>query len=404
MLFICDQPQVPGGVQFVCRQTVSGVQERGCDVAVLRPKPMATQGVDYAEPAHGYPLYTSSTAAIQESLRRTLDSFMPDIVHVISVRWSVARQVNSTVKDVPWVLSIHNLPPYEAALAKCHDNDRLYYCLRNTRFAPNALMWAIGLREWGYARLVCHNSQVLCRITRYKGDNSRTIQVPLGCANRTSLPVAAPDRGSPFPVGASPRLLTVAGIVHHKGLHDYLRAIATLTDVLPKFHYLIIGGRRDDTYARYLERLARELGISSRTSFIYDATDSVKEAALKSADLYIQPSHEEGFCLAFLDAAVVVPRLLGTNVGEMPTIAKSDPLCEVAEAGDIKSLRDKTIQLLACPDCRNVIGRRYTRLLSRYSWTSMAVEMVCLYERLLPNPDSKHNAGRCAVQVSTIAP
>ena len=149
VLFICDQPQVPGGVQFVCRQTVSGVQERGCDVAVLRPKPMATQGVDYAEPAHGYPLHTSSTAAIEGSLRRTFDSFMPDIVHVISVRWSVARQVNSTVKDVPWVLSIHNLPPYEAALAKCHDNDRLYYCLRNTRFAPNALMWAIGLREMG---------------------------------------------------------------------------------------------------------------------------------------------------------------------------------------------------------------------------------------------------------------
>ena len=138
-------------------------------------------------------------------------------------------------------------------------------------------------------------------------------------------------------------------MVHHKGLHDSLRAVAGLAEAFPNFIYLFIGGKRDGEYAKYLESLAARLGIQSHMDFVYDASEEFKWSALAAADLYIQPSHEEGFCLTFLDAAMVVPRLLGTATGEMPVIAEADRSIAIVSPKDVRGLQANIVRLLNTP-------------------------------------------------------
>jgi glycosyltransferase involved in cell wall biosynthesis len=135
-----------------------------------------------------------------------------------------------------------------------------------------------------------------------------------------------------------------------------------------------------------LEALVVRIGLGSQVSFIYDASEELKWCALRHADLYIQPSHEEGFCLSFLDAAMVVPRLLGTATGEIPLIAGNDPDCAVVAPKDLRGLRDNVLRLLHITTTDSSLQARRLRLRDKYSWPSALAQLFSLYKELLRRP------------------
>ncbi|MGO8732880.1 MAG: glycosyltransferase family 4 protein [Terriglobia bacterium] len=379
ILFLSDAPQGSGGVEFVTQQIASGLASLGCEVAVLRPNPSGPVA-DYAGTATVYALDTSTKRSIDVSLSESIKSFKPDIVHVAGARSPVVSRVDKLVRNVPWVLSLHNLPTLEAPFGRFYGCNRIHYYARNARFLPNTLLWAVGLRTWRFARVVCHSGRVQSRLIRL---GCRREQITLATPGYSSGANCVAKAGSPFDAQSQPRLLTIAGMVHHKGLHDSLRAIANLAKVFPHFSYLIIGGRRDEAYASYLENLVTRMGIRSHVSFIYDASEELKWSALRHADLYIQPSHEEGFCLTFLDAAMAVPRLLGTAMGEMPLIAEGDLHCGIVARKDVCGLRTNILGLLKETVSVRELEARHIRLRERYSWPTAFRELYSMYEELL---------------------
>jgi glycosyltransferase involved in cell wall biosynthesis len=378
ILLLTDAPQIPGGNQFVTQQISSGLADLGCEVAVLRPSP-SQPVADYAGTATVFALDTSTKRSIDASLAESINCFKPDIVHVTGARWPVVSRVDTVVRKLPWVLSVHNRVPFEAPIRRFYGCNHIYYYVRNARYLPNTLLWAIGLRGWRCARVICYNRQVQSRLIQYGCRGGQISLVTLGYLANASGGKA----GSPFDAQTHPHILTTAGIIHHKGLHDSLHAIASLAEVFPYFSYLIIGGRRDGAYASYLETLVAQMRIRSHVSFIYDASEETKWAALQDTDLYIQPSHEEGFCLAFLDAALAVPRLLGTAAGEMPSIAENDPNCGIVAPKDVPGLRANILRLLLSTVSVHELQARRVRLGQKYSWPATSRQLFSLYEELL---------------------
>lgn len=382
VLFVSDHPQTSGGVPFVTQQISSGLAALGCVVAVLRPNPPQREA-DYAGTATVYALDTSTKRSIDASLSESIDCFKPDVVHVTSARWPVVTRVDTVARNLPWVLSVHNLPPSELRIGWFHGSNRIYYYARNARFFPNALLLAIGLRKWRFARVICHSRGVQARLRQYGCRSGQIALLPLGCSTNASGLVCGARARSPFHAESHPHLLTVAGIIHHKGLHDSLRAVANLAKSFPHFCYSIIGGRRDAAYASYLGALVAQMGIQSHVSFIYDASEELKWSALRDTDLYIQPSHEEGFCLSFLDAAMSVPRLMGTATGEMPFIAENDPCCAIVAPKDVPGLRTGTLRLLKATISGGELEARRMRLREEYSWLTTVRGLLWLYEDIL---------------------
>jgi glycosyltransferase involved in cell wall biosynthesis len=235
---------------------------------------------------------------------------------------------------------------------------------------------------------------VQSRLRQYGCRREQITLAPLGhLTNASSLGYGA-EAGSPFDPQSHPRLLTIAGIIHHKGLHDCLRAIAPLGNLFPHLTYLIVGGRRDPAYASYLETLVARMGIRPHVSFIHDASEELKSSALRHTDLYIQPSHEEGFCLSFLDAAMAVPRLLGTATGEMPFIAERDPSCGIVAPKDVCGLRTNILRLLKATISDGALQARRVRLGETYSWPTAFRQLFSLYEELLQRPQGGAEDGR----------
>ena len=119
------------------------------------------------------------------------------------------------------------------------------------------------------------------------------------------------------------RLVTVAGLAHTKGQHDVVKALPALLQRFPRLRYQMIGEVRDESYVRWLIRLADDLGIADRLIITPDLTHDAKTSALAGADVYVQPSHEEGFCLAFAEAAALVGRLVGADAGAIAAMRRN---------------------------------------------------------------------------------
>ncbi len=180
-------------------------------------------------------------------------------------------------------------------------------------------------------------------------------------------------------------LLTIGGIAHSKGYHDALMALAELRRAFPKMEYNIIGEMRDPSYARFLEAMIRKLGLRDSVRIFVNASDAEKDEALRRSDVYLQPSHEEGFCLAYIEAASIVPLLVGTDTGAIRLISANDVGARVVPVGQPSRIADAVRELIAISPPRDLLLQREARLASKFSWSKYLDAHESLYMRLRQN-------------------
>ena len=129
----------------------------------------------------------------------------------------------------------------------------------------------------------------------------------------------------------------------------------------------------------WLERLARELGVANHVSITPDLPDDDKVEALMTADLYIQPSHEEGFCLAYAEAAAVVDRLVGADAGAIAAMSLDDPGARVVPPRSPEAIARAVIDLLDSPLPEGHMATRVARLSERFSYDGYLRSHETLY-------------------------
>lgn len=104
----------------------------------------------------------------------------------------------------------------------------------------------------------------------------------------------------------------VANLIPYKGHLDLLDAIAKNIDSLPKGLKLIFAGR-DDGFGVKLKSRCHDLGLSDIVVFL-GAYTRISEL-LSASDIFILPSHEEGFSNALLEAMIAGLPIIATDVG-----------------------------------------------------------------------------------------
>lgn len=384
VLLVSEIPQGRGGTQLVCEKLGVHLSKLGHCVATLRPKP-SDPSLDYASGTEAFDLDQSHRARLDSSISAALAVFRPDLVHVVSARIPLGNRINALVRNVPWLLNVQNPSPWESIIHCFYGRKRLYYIARNTRYAINVLAYAAMLKYWRFARAVCISEHVAGRLIAYGCEAARVVVVPLGMPEVTKQDEDNREEMCPFRENEYPRILTVAGIAHHKGIHDALHALPSVVAAYPTLRYVVIGSVRDYRYAAHLEQVVRRLQLTCHVSFISSASDFIKNAALEEADLYLQPSHEEGFCLAFLEAAMKSGRLVGTHTGEMPGIAANDPLIHIVPRMNPGALRQSILKLVEVPVSLEAVAARRMRLENKYTWTKFAACMTSLYKDILHN-------------------
>jgi glycosyltransferase involved in cell wall biosynthesis len=107
-------------------------------------------------------------------------------------------------------------------------------------------------------------------------------------------------------------IAVVANLIPYKGHRDLLDALAQIRQSMPKPWSLLVIGR-DDGIGAELKETARSLGLGENIMWLGQQTKV--DDFLCASDIFILPSHEEGFSNALLEAMANAVAAIATAVG-----------------------------------------------------------------------------------------
>ncbi|HVK99298.1 MAG TPA: glycosyltransferase family 4 protein [Dongiaceae bacterium] len=183
----------------------------------------------------------------------------------------------------------------------------------------------------------------------------------------------APCNGSP------PVLLTVATLTPRKAHDVLIDALASLTD-LPWQARWVGGTHFDPDWVRQLQQKVRDSKLEERVTWVGEITDPASEYA--GADLFVLPSHYEGYGMVFAEALSFGLPVVGTQAGAIPGVVPPGAGILVPP-GDAAALAVTLRQLLVDVDLRARLqqgARDSARQLPR--WHDAANTVIALIKRL----------------------
>jgi glycosyltransferase involved in cell wall biosynthesis len=356
-----------GGVTTEVRRLINGLRGRGHRLALVSEAPLSGADADH------FKLHMPRSETTLEQLRRSIADFKPDIVHVVFAFSGGALFFARELRNHPWVLTCHSVPPSEWTLRRLHGHERLHYLVRAIRFWPETWLATRLYAARVPPRVIVH-SDFMKRVVAGRLYPARRVDViPFGF--EPPDPTWPSDR---LAVASAPQLLTIGGITHSKGHHDAIEALAIVRRRHPGVRYAIMGEPRDPSYLQFLRQRAEQLDLSGSVTFVISATTEQIDAALATADLFVQPSHEEGFCLSYMEAAAQVPRLVGTRTGAIVEMSRDDPGATTVAVGDPRALADAIVGLLGAVLSPAAMSQRSSRLSARFPRN----EYFALHERV----------------------
>jgi len=284
------------------------------------------------------------------ALRRLARSFPFDLVHAHYAA-PAGDAVRRARPGVPVVVSVHG-------------GDVLSVAHRSR--AGGAAVRA-GL---AHARLVLANSAGIAAHARRLGAR-RTRVVHLG----TELPEAAREH-----LGSD--LVTVAHLVERKRHADVLRALWLLRESHPDVRWDVVG---DGPQRGTLERLAGELELDGRVRFHGALPPTEAQAAARSAGVFVLPSVDEAFGVAYVEAmAVGVPAIGSRGEPGPEEIARAGGGLRLVAPGDPEALARELRGLLDEPGWRRELGAAARATVADgFTWEQCGRATVAAYAEAL---------------------
>jgi glycosyltransferase involved in cell wall biosynthesis len=106
-------------------------------------------------------------------------------------------------------------------------------------------------------------------------------------------------------------VVVVANLIPYKGHHDFLKAARRVKARIPEATFWLVG--EDRGIQKDLEIEAQNLGLSESVLFMGQRSDI--PSLLAASDLFVLPSHEEGFSNVILEAMAAGLPVVATKVG-----------------------------------------------------------------------------------------
>jgi glycosyltransferase involved in cell wall biosynthesis len=171
-------------------------------------------------------------------------------------------------------------------------------------------------------------------------------------------------------------IVVLANLIPYKGHRDLIDALSLVKDSMPKpWRVLAIG--RDEGIGEELKQRAEALGIAA--NMIWLGEQAAAERLLAAGDIFVLPSHEEGFSNALLEAMAAELAVIATAVGGNPDAIVVDESGILVPPRDPRALAVAMKRLASDPALRRRLGAAArTRVEQRFSLE----RCVAHYERL----------------------
>ncbi len=178
-------------------------------------------------------------------------------------------------------------------------------------------------------------------------------------------------------------ILFMSRINLKKGLDLLLPAFQEVTS--QRSDCLLILAGSDDGYLSETQRFIKEKSLEKSIKLVGMLTGNDKLAALADADIFVLPSHSEGFSIATLEALISgVPSLLSDRVGFGQAIRETNAahLVELTEESITKGL----IQMLDNQEyCKTLSKNGINLVKNSYDIKLVAKQLFVEFEKIMKN-------------------
>jgi glycosyltransferase involved in cell wall biosynthesis len=166
----------------------------------------------------------------------------------------------------------------------------------------------------------------------------------------------------------------VARFVPDKGLDTLLHAVSMLGKKFPQLQCLLVG---DGPLREELGNLSGRLGLDHQVVFAGYRTDIPR--LLAAMDLFMLPTHREGFGVAFAEAMSMEVPVIVSRISPITEIIVDGRTGVLAEVGDPEAFARAAAPLLEHPELRQRMGQAGRRhVIERFEQTLMCAA----YEQL----------------------
>ncbi|MDE4541581.1 glycosyltransferase family 4 protein [Thermoanaerobacterium sp. R66] len=299
-------------------------------------------------------------AAIKK-LRAIIDDFRPHIIHFHGAKASLVGRLASLGYNLKIAVTVHNFPNY-----KNMNKIKKYFYLTINKYL-NKKTDAVVAVSYALKNAIVDEESIPSDKVRivYNGiDVPQFIKEPLKLREKYDI--------------ASDTLIIgcVARLIPSKGVQDLIESLNILRGKVKAF--VFIAG--DGPYMEHLKDMARDLKLDNVEflGFIEDIFNF-----LSSIDIFVLPSHSEGFGISVAEAMALGVPVIATDVGGIPEIVKNDENGIIVKSEAPKDLANAIEVLVLNEDLRNKFskkGKEY--ILSNFSKEKMIKELDFLYDEL----------------------
>jgi phosphatidylinositol alpha-mannosyltransferase len=174
-----------------------------------------------------------------------------------------------------------------------------------------------------------------------------------------------------------------------KGLPLLLEALPSIAEAHPGLRLLVVGSGDAESARRRVPR-----GFGDAVVFLGAASDEEKASALRSADLYIAPNTGgESFGIVLIEAMAAGTPVLASDLPAFRRVLGDGAYGSSFRNGDTTDLASRALELLADGPARDEVRDAASRMVRRYDWSSVAGQIVQVYETVVGVGGSGDGAG-----------
>ena len=182
-------------------------------------------------------------------------------------------------------------------------------------------------------------------------------------------------------------LLYVGNLTPPRRIDTVIRAMLRVRETSPDCHLVIVG---DGILRQPSELLAEELDIRPNIHFLgARAHDQVLEL-LRSADVFIHCSNQEGLPVAIMEAMGASLPVVAGRVGGVPELVREGETGFMVSPDDVEGYAKKTLRLLNDDQLRKTLGVNGRRYAERHlNKTAIFSQLEIVYKEELTSRQSK---------------
>ena len=330
-------------------------------------------------PLTGSPRYGKS-APLDDWLNAHVKDF--DILHLHGVwqfpAFAAARAAHR--HNVPYVTVPHGMLDRYSIHQRSAFVKRVYWLLREKKIHAHA------------AAIHCLNQAEIDNAVPWIKPFPKFI-LPNGIsqAELDNLPPKGLFRKSHPEIADRPLALFLSRIHPKKGLDRLIPAWKFVADKLPN-SILAIAGAGDGAYVAQIDQLIATHNLQKNILRVGQLTGPSKWQALVDADIFVLPSHQEGFPMAITEALAASCPVIATHECNFPELAPlsnagvppASPCGIIIQNGDMTAFTAAALDLLNNPAQRAQLAKSARPLVqSRFTWEKIAQSLEQTYHQIL---------------------